>query len=65
MAELHFFQVYFLNFNLILTIIYIYFIASPKGQIEVIKVLLNHNADIEAKEMCGKNSLSLGIFLNY
>jgi ankyrin repeat protein len=41
------------------------FQASAGGWIEVVKELLNHNADIEAKDNDGNTALILGILLNY
>ena len=39
--------------------------ASGGGWIEVVKELLNHNADIEAKDNDGNTALILGIVSNY
>jgi ankyrin repeat protein len=41
------------------------FEAANEGHIEVVKELLNHNADIEAKNDDGKTPLIKGIFLYY
>jgi hypothetical protein len=41
------------------------FKASQEGHVEVVKELIYHNADIEAKEMFGKTPLCLGIFLKF
>ena len=40
------------------------FIASWKGHIEIVKELLNRNANIEAEDKDGWTSLMWGIFLN-
>ncbi len=47
------------------TINYIVFIAAYKGHKEVVKELLNHNADIEAKNSNGTTPLIKGIFVDY
>jgi hypothetical protein len=44
---------------------YIVFIAAYKGQKEVVKELLNHYADIEAKNRHENTPLILGIFVDY
>ena len=44
---------------------YIVFIAAYTGQKEVVKELLNHNSDIEAKNRHGNTPLILGIFVDY
>ena len=43
-------------------ILYILYIASYNGHIEVVKKLLNHNADIESKNISGNTALLIGIF---
>ena len=58
-------MVYFLIIFSILIIHYFYFKASSKGHTEVVKELLNRNADIEVKDKYGYNPLLEGIFLNY
>ena len=41
------------------------FQASAGGYIEVVKELLKHNADTEAKDKDGRTPLILGIFQSY
>ena len=41
------------------------YIASKYGKIEVVKELLNRNANIEAKDKDGRTPLILGLCLNY
>jgi ankyrin repeat protein len=43
----------------------ILFKACEEGNIEVVKELLYHNADIEAKDNYGNNPLILGMLLYY
>jgi ankyrin repeat protein len=45
--------------------LYFLHLASISGKIEVVKELLNQNADIEAKDNNGNTPLILGIFLNF
>ncbi len=65
MDRRHLFVVYFSIIFSILIINYFYFKASRRGQIEVVKELLNRNADIEVKNKDGYTSLIEGLFLNY
>jgi ankyrin repeat protein len=44
---------------------YILYKACEKGHIEVFKELLNHNANIEAKNYDGDTPLILGILFYY
>jgi ankyrin repeat protein len=44
---------------------YILYKACEQGHIEVVKELLNHNANIESKNTKGKTPLILGILLYY
>jgi ankyrin repeat protein len=46
-------------------LIFFHFVASSKGNIEVIKELLKFNADIDAKDRFGFTPLIWGLFLNY
>jgi hypothetical protein len=41
------------------------FIASRNGEIEVVKELLNRNANIEAKNNAKETPLFLGLFFNF
>jgi ankyrin repeat protein len=43
---------------------YILLLATRSGYIEMVKELLNHNANIEAKDNEGRTPLILGIFWN-
>ncbi len=43
--------------------IYLFFSASKRDHIEVVKEFLNHNADIEAKDNDGNTALILDKFL--
>ena len=45
-------------------IILFLFIASRNGHFEIVKELLNRNANIEAKDKDGHTPLICGIFLN-
>jgi ankyrin repeat protein len=40
-------------------------LASCDGKIDVVKELLNHNVDIEAKDKDGNTPLILGLYPNY
>jgi ankyrin repeat protein len=42
---------------------YLFFSASKRDHIEVVKEFLNHNADIEAKDNDEKTALIMGIVL--
>jgi hypothetical protein len=61
MGILHLFWVIFFIIVLIDVINYVLFIASSRGYEEVVKELLNHNADIEAKNNDGDTPLINGI----
>ena len=61
----HLFVVYFLIIFSILIIHYFYSKASSSRHTEVVKELLNQNANIEAKNKDGDTPLIRGIFLNY
>ena len=65
MDRRHLFVVYFSIIFSILIIHYFYFKASSCGHTEVVKELLNQNADIEAKDIDGSTPLFEGIFVNY
>jgi hypothetical protein len=65
MGILHLFWVSFFIMVLFDIINYIVFKAAYKGHKEVVKELLYHNADIEAKNSNGTTSLIKGIFVDY
>ncbi len=65
MGIIHLFWVSFFIIVLFDIINYIVFIAAYKGYKEVVKELLNHNADIEAKNSYGTTPLIKGIFVDY
>ncbi len=53
----------FQSIYLIWKIIILFFSAARSGHIEVVKELLNRNADIEVKDKDGNTALILGIVL--
>ena len=55
----------FLNFYFYKHFKLFLFQASKEGHVEVVKELLNHNYDIEARDYYGKTALLLGIFLKF
>ena len=46
-------------------IVSIKFKAASRGEIEVVKEIMDHNADIEVKDNDGSTPLILGMFLDY